>query len=144
MLAQTSTATLKFKNYIGGEWTAAASGETFTTRNPARFGEAVAEYAKASRDDAKRAFEAAAAAFDGWRRTVAPKRGEYLFRAAEIIAARADQIAAEMTREEGKTLKEAKGEVGRAINIFRYFGGEGSRMAGETVPSERDQVFSFT
>ncbi len=48
-----------------------------------------------------------------------------------------------MTREEGKTLPEAKGEVRRAINIFRYFGGEGSRLPGMLVPSERDRVHMF-
>ncbi len=144
MAVHAQQAVQQYRNYIGGEWVAASSGETFATRNPARFEEIVAEYAKGTREDARRAFEAAARAFDGWRRQPAPKRGDYLFRAAEWLAARADQIAAEMTREEGKTLKEAKGEVARAINIFRYFGGEGARMAGETVPSERDQVFCFT
>jgi acyl-CoA reductase-like NAD-dependent aldehyde dehydrogenase len=49
-----------------------------------------------------------------------------------------------MTREEGKTLPEAKGEVRRAINIFRYFAGEGSRMPGILVPSERDRVHMFS
>ncbi len=141
--AQTAQA-MPFKQYIGGEWVGASDGQTFTTRNPARFDEAAGEYPKGTREDARRAFDAAAKALDGWRRLPAPKRGEFLYRAAEWVAARADQIAAEMTREEGKTLKEAKGEVARAVSIFRYFGGEGSRMAGETVPSERDQVFSFT
>jgi alpha-ketoglutaric semialdehyde dehydrogenase len=135
---------LQFRNFIGGEWVAASDGATFVTRNPAHIDQVVAEYAKGTRDDARRAFQAAAGALDVWRRMPAPRRGEYLFRAAEHIAARADQIAAEMTREEGKPLKEAKGEVLRAVSIFRYFGGEGSRMAGETVPSEREQVFCFT
>ncbi len=144
MAAAAQPTVLQFRNYIGGEWVPASSGQTFATRNPARFDEVAAEYPKASCDDARRAFEAAARAFDGWRRVAAPKRGEYLYRAAEWLAARADQIAAEMTREEGKTFKEAKAETVRAINIFRYFAGEGSRMAGETVPSERDQVFCFT
>ncbi len=141
---QPTQAVLQFRNYIGGEWVSASSGETFTTRNPARFDEIVAEYPKGTREDARRALEAAARALDGWRRLPAPKRGEYLYRAAEWLVARLDQIAAEMTREEGKTFKEAKGEAQRAVNIFRYFAGEGSRMAGETVPSEREQVFCFT
>jgi len=135
---------LRFQNYIGGEWRGASSGETFATHNPARFDEAVAEYPKGSREDARRAFEAAAQAQDGWRRVPAPRRGEFLYRAAEWLAQHADQVAAEMTREEGKTFKEAKGETQRAVNIFRYFAGEGARLAGETVPSEREQVFCFT
>jgi aldehyde dehydrogenase (NAD+) len=58
----------------------------------------------------------------------APARGNLLYKAADIMDRKFDQLGAEMTREEGKTLPEAKGEVRRAINILRYFGGEGSRM----------------
>ena len=72
-----------------------------------------------------------------------PARGNYLFKVADILDRKFEQIAAEMTREEGKTLPEAKGEVRRAINIFRYFAGEGSRMPGMLVPSERDRVHMF-
>src|SRR5947209_1534316 len=72
-----------------------------------------------------------------------PDRGNYLFKVAEILDRKFDSIAADMTREEGKTLPEAKGEVRRAINIFRYFGGEGSRLNGIQVPSERDRVHMF-
>ena len=60
-----------------------------------------------------------------------------------LLVAKLEQLAAEMTREEGKTLPEAKGEVRRAINIFRYFAGEGSRLPGYLVPSERDRVHMF-
>ena len=70
-------------------------------------------------------------------------RGNILFKAADILDRNFDSIAAEMTREEGKTLPEAKGEVRRSINIFRYFAGEGSRMPGMLVPSERDRVHMF-
>jgi aldehyde dehydrogenase (NAD+) len=62
---------------------------------------------------------------------------------ADILDRKFESIAADMTREEGKTLPEAKGEVRRAINIFRYFAGEGSRMPGHLVPSERDRVHMF-
>src|ERR1700727_50732 len=70
----------------------------------------------------------------------APARGALLYRVAEILERKFDQLGEEMTREEGKTLPEAKGEVRRAINIFRYFGGEGNRMPGPVVPSERDRI----
>jgi aldehyde dehydrogenase (NAD+) len=73
----------------------------------------------------------------------APARGNILFKTADILDKRFEEIAAEMTREEGKTLPEAKGEVRRSINIFRYFAGEGSRMPGHLVPSERDRVHMF-
>ena len=70
-----------------------------------------------------------------WSSMPAPARGNILYKAAEILEKKFDQLGAEMTREEGKTLPEAKGEVRRAINIFRYFGGEGSRLNGVMVPS---------
>ena len=67
----------------------------------------------------------------------------FSIKAADILEKKFDQLGAEMTREEGKTLPEAKGEVRRAINIFRYFGGEGSRLDGVMVPSERERVHVF-
>src|SRR5436305_13513280 len=72
-----------------------------------------------------------------------PGRGAILFKAADILDRTFDSVAAEMTREEGKTLPEAKGEVRRSINILRYFAGEGSRMPGMLVPSERERVHMF-
>ncbi|HVW09893.1 MAG TPA: aldehyde dehydrogenase family protein [Bryobacteraceae bacterium] len=135
---------LEFKNLINGEWVPASSGKTFQTHNPADFAQAVGTYPSAPKEDAERAFTAAEAALPAWRNMPAPKRGEILYKAAELLAARVDQLAKEMTTEEGKTFPEAKGEVMRAINIFRYFGGEGARLNGETVPSERDGVFCFT
>src|SRR5947209_13738886 len=72
-----------------------------------------------------------------------PDRGNYLFKVAEILDRKFDSIAADMTREEGKTLPESKGEVRRSINIFRYFAGEGSRLFGILAPSERARVQMF-
>src|SRR5439155_26236998 len=94
--------------------------------------------------DVKNAFEVAHTAQAGWANLPAPNRGILLMKAAEILEKRADSVAADMSREEGKTLREAKGEVMRAVNISRYFGGEGARFCGETVPSERDWVFAYT
>lgn len=135
---------LQFRNLINGEWVPASNGKTFQTHNPADFAQAIGTYPSAPKEDAERAFAAAEAAFPAWRNMPAPKRGEILYKAAELLSARIDQLAKEMTTEEGKTFPEAKGEVMRAINIFRYFGGEGARFNGETVPSERDGVFCFT
>jgi alpha-ketoglutaric semialdehyde dehydrogenase len=133
-----------FKNFIGGQWIGARSGATFENRNPADTDELVGLFAKSDRDDTREAIAAAAAAQPVWAAMPAPKRGEVLYRAANLLESRADQVAREMTREEGKTLPEARGEVGRAINILRYFGGEGARLGGQHVPSERDRVFIQT
>jgi acyl-CoA reductase-like NAD-dependent aldehyde dehydrogenase len=131
-------------NFIGGEWVQAGCGDTFTTHNPANTEEAVATYPKSGAAEARQAIEAAERAQPAWAAIPAPKRGEILYRAANILESRAEGVARDMTREEGKTLPEARGEVGRAVNILRYFGGEGARLAGMAVPSERDRVFIHT
>jgi acyl-CoA reductase-like NAD-dependent aldehyde dehydrogenase len=130
-----------FKNYINGEWVAA--DKTFENRNPANTDEVVGLFSKGTPRDMAAAADAAAAAFPAWSAMAAPARGNILYKAAEIMDRKFDQLGADMTREEGKTLPEAKGEVRRAINILRYFGGEGSRMPGMIVPSERDRVHMF-
>jgi aldehyde dehydrogenase (NAD+) len=130
-----------FQNYINGEWV--AGGSTFENRNPANTDEVVGLFSKGSAADVEAAAAAAAAALPGWASMPAPARGNILYKAADILEKKFDQLGAEMTREEGKTLPEAKGEVRRAINIFRYFGGEGSRLDGVMVPSERERVHVF-
>ncbi|MDE3180706.1 MAG: aldehyde dehydrogenase family protein [Acidobacteriota bacterium] len=131
-----------FKNFIGGEWV--SSKKTFQSFNPAQCDELVAEYQASDAEDAARACEAAAKAQPAWAAMPAPVRGEFLFKAAEILESRQENIAKEMTREEGKTLPEARGEVKRAINIFRYYGGEGARSFSYQIPSERENVFCYT
>src|SRR5258708_29865648 len=130
-----------FGNYINGEWI--TTGATFEDRNPASTGEVVGTFVKGSAADIDAAAAAASAAFSGWSATSGPARGNILFKAADILDKNFESVAADMTREEGKTLPEAKGEVRRAINIFRYFAGEGSRLPGILVPSERDRVHMF-
>ena len=133
-----------YKNFIAGEWVGAASGATFDNVNPADTSDVIGAFPKGDAADARQAIEAAKAAQPAWAAIPAPKRGEILYKAAAILESRADQVAREMTREEGKTLPEARGEVGRAVNILRYFGGEGARLGGQHMPSERDRVFIQT
>jgi aldehyde dehydrogenase (NAD+) len=133
--------TANFANYINGEWVSSAA--TFENRNPANTDELVGTFAKGTAQDIENAAAAAAAALPGWSGMSGPARGNILYKTADILDRKFDQVAADMTREEGKTLPEAKGEVRRSINIFRYFAGEGSRMPGMLVPSERDRVHMF-
>ena len=130
-----------FANYINGEWV--ESGQTFEDRNPANTDDLIALFSRGTTQDVTRAADAAAAALPAWSAMNGPARGNLLFKAADLLDRRFDSIAAEMTREEGKTLPEAKGEVRRSINIFRYFAGEGARMPGMLVPSEHDRVHMF-
>src|SRR5450759_2993706 len=120
-----------FGNYIGGEWI--STGATFENRNPANIGEVVCAFFKGAAADIDAAAAAASAAFPAWSATSGPARGNILYKAADILDKNFESIAADMTREEGKTLPEAKGEVRRAINIFRYFAGEGARLPGMPV-----------
>ncbi|MCX6605770.1 MAG: aldehyde dehydrogenase family protein [Acidobacteria bacterium] len=129
-----------FRNYINGEW---VDGATFENRNPANTDEVVGLFVKGTSADVDRAADAAQAAFAKWSAMPGPARGAFLFKVADILEKKFDQLGEEMCREEGKTLPEAKGEVRRAINIFRYFGSEGSRLPGHLVPSERDRVHMF-
>src|ERR1035438_4243795 len=129
-----------FGNYINGEWI--STGATFENRNPAT-GEVVGTFVKGTAADIDAAAAAAPAPFPGRRATTGPARANILYKAADILDKNFESVATDMTREEGKTLPEAKGEVRRAINIFRYFAGEGSRLPGMLVPSERDRVHMF-
>ena len=133
-----------FGNFIAGDWVESSSGKTFESVNPANYKEVVARYQASTLADVNKALEAAGRAQEAWAGMPAPLRGTILMRSAELLEKQAEQVAIEMTREEGKTLPEARGEVGRAVNILRYFGAEGARLSGETVPSERDGVFGFT
>jgi aldehyde dehydrogenase (NAD+) len=130
-----------FANYINGEWV--SRSQTFDNRNPANTDEVVGQFVKGTAQDVADAADAAAAALPGWSSLSGPARGNILYKAADILDRKFEQVAAEMTREEGKTFPEAKGEVRRSINILRYFGGEGSRLNGIQVPSERDRVHMF-
>ena len=130
-----------FANFINGEWVAGAG--TFENRNPANTDELIGLFVKGTARDVEDAAAAAAAALPAWSAMTGPARGNILYKAADILDRKFEQIASEMTREEGKTLPEAKGEVRRSINIFRYFAGEGARMPGMLVPSERDRVHMF-
>ncbi len=133
-----------FRNYVSGEWVESQSKKTFKDTNPANTEEVVGLFQDSTGADIEAACRAASRAAAPWAATPAPRRGEYLFKAAEILERRQDQLATEMTREEGKTLPESKGEIKRAINIFRYFGGEGARQFSYQIPSERENVFCYT
>src|SRR5271165_4725833 len=129
-----------FQNYIDGQWVA---GPAFENRNPADTSDLVGEFVSGSLQDMADAVDAASKALPAWSAMPAPARGALLYRVADGLERKFDQLGEEMTREEGKTLPEAKGEVRRAINIFRYFAGEGSRLNGVMVPSERERVHVF-
>jgi len=133
-----------YQNLIGGEWRAAEGGDLFENRNPANHAQVVSLLPKASVADTRAAISAAQAALPGWANMPAPARGAILDKASQIIASRMDELAATLTREEGKTLAEAKGEAIRARDLFRYYGGEGWRYGGQVLPSSVNGELLYT
>ncbi len=140
----TAVAPTAYKNYIGGEWVSPASGKGIENRNPANTDDLVGIFPASSEEDANRAIEAAKNAFDKWRLTPAPKRAEILYRAAEIMIQRKEDIARDMTREMGKVLAETRGDVQEAIDMTYLMAGEGRRLFGQTTPSELPNKFAMS
>ena len=127
-------------SYVGGSW---IQGEVRTDLNPARPTEVVARYHAADRKLAAAALAAAAEAFPRWSARPAPERGEILHRASQLLHERAESIAVEFAREEGKTLAEALGEARRAAAIFRYYAAQTLEPDGETYPSHGSRTFLY-
>jgi len=126
----------RIKNYINGKWVDSRSGETFPSINPANKDEVIGLVSKSGREDVDQAVEAARKAYEGWCLTPAPRRGEILFRAAEMLLRDKEALGRLETREMGKILSEGLGDVQEAIDMGYYMAGEGRRLSGETVPSE--------
>src|SRR6186713_1714567 len=133
----------QFKNYVGGEWTDAASGETFESKVPAT-GETLGSFPRSASADVDRAVEAAKAAFEEWRLVPAPERGNVLFRFARLLEEQKDELTELMSREMGKVLAEAGGDVQEAIDMSIYMAGEGRRLFGHTTPSELRDKFQMS
>ena len=131
-------------SYINGKWFHPASGQISRNINPADTSDVIAEYPLATATEVRTAVDAAMAAFPLWKKTPGPERGRVLWRAADISRRRVDEIAQTLTREEGKILKEAKGEVLKGISLLEYYAGEGFRMHGKTLPSESRDTFTYT
>jgi len=130
-------------NYIGGDWVDAESGERFETLVPAT-GEALATFPRSGAADVDRAVAAAKAAFEEWRLVPAPRRGEIIFRLAELLRDRKAELTDLMTREMGKVKAEAGGDVQEAIDMSYYMAGEGRRLFGQTTPSELPDKFMMS
>ena len=133
---------LELKNLIDGKATAPSSGRYTEKFNPAT-GEKLADVPSSDASDVDRAVRIAGRAFQSWRLTPAPKRGEILYRVGRILEERKEALARLMTQEMGKVLTEARGDVQEAIDMAYYMGGEGRRSFGYTTPSELPDKFAF-
>jgi len=134
----------EYLNLIGGKWLPSRTGKTFENRNPAKSQDLVGTFPDSGPEDVDQAVKAAARAFSSWRIVPAPRRAEFIFRAAEILRDRKEELARLMTREMGKVLAETRGDVQEAIDMAYYIAAEGRRLFGVTVPSELPDKFAMS
>ena len=127
-------ALLRQQAYIAGQWQDAASGETIEVHDPAN-GELIATVPKMGADEARRAIEAANAAWPAWKQKTAKERSVILRKWYELMIANTDDLALIMTSEQGKSLAESKGEIGYAASFIEWFAEEGKRVYGDTIPT---------
>src|SRR2546427_6229592 len=110
-------------------------GETLRDAQPGHGG-VLATFPNATVEEMGEAVHSAKAAFEKWRNTPAPRRGELLLEAARIFRRKKEDLARTVTTEMGKVIAEGRGDVQEVIDFYEYAAGEGRRMFGETAPSE--------
>lgn len=133
-----------YRNFIGGKWLESNSSKIVENVNPANTDDIIGSVRQATREEATQAVNAAAEAFRGWRATPAPVRGKIVARAARLMEEHKEELAQILTREEGKTIAESRGELDRSINVADFCAGESRRMNGETIQSELLANFAYT
>jgi len=132
------------KNFINGQWQDSSGGQEYEQRNPADMTAVTGIWPKSSVEDVNMAIETAATAFVLWSGLTVYQRAEYFAKVLQVMKSRVDKIAAVITAENGKTLKESKGEIESAIKEMEFQIGEGLRMAGEVMPSGQNGVMAYS
>ena len=133
-----------YHNFIAGEWVPSTSGETIEVRNPADTGDLLGRVPASTAEDVRAAIGAARDAYPAWAELPPPERGRIMHRAAGLLESQIDEWAAELTREEGKTRAEARGEVVRAVELLRYFAGEAWRVGGDMLPADTPHTLLYS
>ena len=133
-----------YRNYINGEWLESVSNETAVNINPANIKDIIGTVKLSTREEARGAVEAAYNAFRDWKNTPAPTRGRIVMKAARLLEDNKEELAQILTREEGKTIGESRGELQRSINVAEFCAGEARRLNGETIQSELPANFAYT
>ena len=139
-----AVATRTLDNFIGGRWVPATTEGTVDDLNPAEPSDVLACVPLSSAEDARAAIAAASDAFPAWRAMSPVRRGQVLIKASRILEDRQEEIAQLITREQGKTLAESRGEVPRAIQFWGWMGYQGGSIQGVTAPAEADEVMALT
>jgi aldehyde dehydrogenase (NAD+) len=131
----------RFQSFIAGKWTGAETGASYANINPADIDDVIGRFPACGPTDVQRAVESAVKGFREWSRVPAPKRGEVLKRAGDLLTEQKEELAEGMTREMGKPLVETRGDVQEAIDTAYYAASEGRRLFSHTAPSElRDKM----
>ena len=133
-----------FGHFIGGKPVKSAGGQTFPSLNPANPSEVLGQFQSGTAEDVRAAVDAAERAFGPWSSLPAPRRGEILLKAAQLLRQRKEALARLVTLEMGKVLPEARGDVQEAIDVTEYMAGEGRRLFGHTTPSELPDKLCMT
>jgi alpha-ketoglutaric semialdehyde dehydrogenase len=133
---------MEFQNYIGGKWVNGSGDKTFDTINPANE-EILACIHAAHVSDVDLAVQAAQKAFNSWRLTPAPLRGELLFKVGDLLKQKKEELAVLLTEDMGKVIAEARGDVQEAIDMAYFMGGEGRRLLGYNAPVEMPNKFGM-
>jgi aldehyde dehydrogenase (NAD+) len=135
---------LRLRNFVAGNWVASQSDRTLDDINPSDHRDIIAQVPEGAAPDVEPAVRAAADALEGWRGLTGAARAEVLYRWAMMIAERHEELAQAMTREVGKPISEARGEVTRATAILRYYAGEAVREIGDVIPAQAPGALQFT
>ncbi|WLD93711.1 alpha-ketoglutaric semialdehyde dehydrogenase GucD [Alkalihalobacillus sp. AL-G] len=133
-----------YLNFINDEWVPSSTRAVIENTNPANNEDVIGYVQKSTKEDLDNAVATAKAAQKSWKKLPGDARGKFLYKAADILESRIDEIAETMTREMGKTLPEAKGETARGVAILRYYAGEGMRKVGDVIPSTDKDALMFT
>lgn len=136
--------TQTYYNYISGKWVASKTGEKFSSINPANVHEELGYFQRSSDEDVELAVIASENTLGKWSSTPAPKRGDVLFNLIQRLEEQKEELAALITKEVGKSFREAKGEVRKTIDAMKQFSGEATRLNGETAPSQIDNILGYT
>ncbi|MCG7334989.1 aldehyde dehydrogenase family protein [Sporosarcina sp. ACRSM] len=134
---------MQLNNYIGGSWQSTEGADYTAVINPAN-GEQLAEVRLSTKEDVDLAVQAAKKAQKKWVLVPAPKRADFLYEIGRVMKERKEHLAQVLTKEMGKVIEEARGEVQEGIDMAFYMAGEGRRLFGETVPSELQDKFAMS
>ncbi|MCY9547959.1 aldehyde dehydrogenase family protein [Lysinibacillus xylanilyticus] len=134
---------MEIKNYIGGEWVTHSHLQSIVVTNPAN-GEQLATIPLSTESEVDEAVAVAKQAQKNWALVPAPKRADYLYAIGQKMKEKKEHLATVLTKEMGKVIEEARGEVQEGIDMAYYMAGEGRRLFGETTPSELANKFAMS